>query len=188
MGFLDEIREIIRRGATGDKWYVNGERLYVLELRAPPTGPFFIAPVTYIVLPLGLQGYRTSRVYRAAASPTIGGIVAEERGELWKKLSIKWDPGIEPKKSIDTSFLPDVYSPGFALSGPAWSRRLMRNYFDNYSKLKSDPQYARDTYMIWHDLKTDDHYVIMPTEATVDRAPAISSPRSAMSSARSTKG
>jgi len=173
MGFIEEIAEVARRALTGDSWYVEGQAKhpYVLELRASPlAGVLLIPPIQFMVLPLGLQSYSVKRVYRQKITPTLGGLVVEERGELYKQISIMWDPGLKPKSSLDTSLLPDFYVPGVALSGPAWSRRMLWNYFDNYSKLKSDPQFATGSYMIWHDTKTDEHFVVVPTEATLSRA------------------
>lgn len=172
MGFIEEIAEAARRTATGDSWYVEGQQKfpYVLELRASPlAGSLLIPPQQFVVLPLGLQSYTLQRMYRQTVTPTLGGLVAEEQGELYKQISISWDPGLKPKVAADTSVFPDFYIPGVALSGPAWSRKIMRNYFDNYSKLKSDPQLARDSYMIFHDTKADDHFVVVPTAATVSR-------------------
>lgn len=169
MGLLEESAEQIRRVATGDNKFTD-QKPFILELRAPPAA-FSITtlPLTYCVLPLGLQGYSVVRRFRQSITPTIGGLVVEEQGELWREISVDWDPGMKPKYSLDTSQLPVRNSVGLALSGMAWTQRILQNYFDNYAKLKAHPLLGKDTYLLWHDLKLDEHYVVVPTGVTMSR-------------------
>lgn len=174
MGFLEAIAEAIRRGVTGDDWYHKNEP-YVLELRTTPnpikTG--FIGTSAYLVLPLGPEGYNVTRIMRQSVTPTLGGLVAEEQGMLWRMITVNGSFGLSPKFAFDTSLRssdPLLVSPvGGILSGPGWTRRMIRNYFDKYAALKADPETAAETKLIWHDIKTDDHWIVVPEEATIDR-------------------
>lgn len=173
MGFLEEIAEQARQVATGDNWFYKREP-YVLELRSslnPKTG--LVLGQAFMTMALGPQNYSVKRVYRQSVTPTLGGLVAEERGLLWRMITVSGTFGLGPKFAFDTSITPDPSRivPGIGLlSGPGWTRRMVRNYFDKYAALKADPEVAGDTQMIWHDMKTDDHWIVVPEEITIDRS------------------
>jgi hypothetical protein len=177
MGFREEIAETARRLATKDDWYYKGKEPYILEMRSVPgisglPGP---AGQQFLIFPLGPENYKVSRVFRQSVTPTLGGLVAEERGMLWRQISISGTFGFAPKSSVDTSLGPDptlvVLGVG-VLSGPAWTRRLMRNFFDKYGELKADPQTANQTELIWHDTRTGDSWVVVPENVDIDRTVA----------------
>lgn len=174
MTLLDKIREEARQERTQDDWYLKQEP-YVLELRTVdnPAKTGILGGRAYIVFPLGPEDYSVTRVMRQGVSPTLGGLVAEEGGMLWLKLTIMGSFGLAPKFSYDTTFAGTdpltTASAGVELSGPGWTRRMLRNYFDKYAALKADPETAPYTLMIWHDIKTDDHWVVVPEEAAVER-------------------
>ena len=173
MTAIAEIQEERRQQAYGDDWYL-GEFPYAFELRttasAAPDGPVIF------VLPLGPQELKSKRIFRQTISPTLGGIVAEERGLAWQDLSISGVFGLRPKRGRDTTQqtrqglepLPATAE----LSGPAWTQRMLRNVFDRYAELKSDPSTAHATVLIWHNYKDGESYVVVPREVDADRTVA----------------
>ena len=168
MGFLEQVTELARRVATGDDWYFTEQR-YALELVAPGIlGGVF-------VLPLGPEQYTVNRVLRQGVTPTLGGVVAEERGVLWVDINVAGTFGLEAKEGYDTTYDPEtVIVPGTKLSGPMWTKRMLSNIFDKYSEYKggtavwatSSPS---DVYLVWHDFKMDDHFVVVPEQVGVNR-------------------
>lgn len=174
MGFIEIIKEKIRRGATGDSWYVE-ELPYALELVIHGAGS------QVFVLPIGPDGYSVKRVFRQTVTPTLGGVVAEERGLLWREIAISCSFALEPRKGYDTTgttyvkgYRPEALPVGgdVALSGPGWTRRLIRNIIEHYAALKADPDLSRGTYLVWHDMKMDDHWVVVPSDMGVNRTTA----------------
>ena len=168
MGFKEEIEEEARQARTGDDWYLKQEP-YILELRSPgiPTGTAFMT------LPLGPEHYTVGTVFRQSVTPTLGGLVAEERGILWRTITVSGTFGLAPKFGFDSSQQGfdtlKINAMGDTLSGPAWTRRMVRNFFERYAALKADPIHAADTLLIWHDVKTDNHYVVVPEQVDIDR-------------------
>lgn len=171
MGFLDEIAEAARRLATQDDWYQKNEP-YILEIRSVP-GIGLPIGLEFMILPLAPENYKVSRVFRQSVTPTLGGLVAEERGLLWRIITVSGSFGLKPKFGFDTSVLgpdPTLITPlGGILSGPAWTRRMIRNYFEKYAELKADPLTADLTEMLWHDTKTGDSWTVVPEHIDVDR-------------------
>lgn len=163
MGFREALEEAARQDATGDTAFVS-VRPYVLELRSPALEQ---GAVLY-ALPAAPEMYRAVRRPRSAKTPTLGGIVLENRGRLWVEIEVSGTFGWRPKPSFDstTQPLPRVTAP---LSGLEWSRRLMRNVIDEYLRLRSDPAYAAETFLIWHDSRTDDHWQVEVDEAGIAR-------------------
>lgn len=171
MSFLEEIREAKRRIDANDGWYFT-DQPYVLELRSVAGVSGLPADSVFMILPLGPENYKVSRVFRQSVTPTLGGIVAEERGLLWCILTVSGTFGLKPKFSVDTSIVPDptfIAPAGGKLSGPAWTRRMLRNYFDKYGMLKADPVTASETELVWHDTKTGDSWVVVPETVDLDR-------------------
>ncbi len=165
MGFSEVIAEYIREGVTGDVWY-REEHPYALELRS-------ITGSAVFVFPRGPTTYTVGRTFRSSVTPTIGGTIAEERGLLWREIMITGTFGWEPKVGYDTS-LPAIGEaiavPGVTkLSGPGWTRRMVRNIFEKYASLKADPLQSPYTSLCWHDMKTDEHWVIVPEQVEIAR-------------------
>lgn len=179
MAFLDDIREAARlqlvRGL--DDWYYQ-EFPYVLELRGYGLRPDVLpGPSVYFTFPLGPEEYSTQRVYRQSVTPTMGGTIAEEGGLLWVEFHIRGTFGMSVKSARDGTQRPDPpIGPGSifvggGLSGPGWTRRMIRNIFDRYAELKADPKTA-GVRMIWHDMKTDEHWVVVPETVSLPRTKA----------------
>ena len=153
MGLLETVAEAARRIATGDTWYTENLG-YVIEIKSSGLAILELGlPSVFIVLPLAPENYTVNRVMRQSVTPTLGGLIAEERGLLWREIEVRGSFGLKAKPTIDTSVLPAPPGgwAGFAiatiagLSGPMWTQRLVKNYFEKYAQLKADPTYASAT-------------------------------------------
>ena len=163
MGFIDQVTEIARQRATGDDWFYT-EKQYALELVVFGIGQVF-------VLPLGPEQYTVNRTMRQGATPTLGGVVAEERGLLWVDITVGGTFGLEAKDGYDTTVSPEpIVVPGTKLSGPMWTKRMLNNIFEQYAEYKADVGgWATDVYMVWHDFKMDDHWIVIPEQVGINR-------------------
>lgn len=162
------IAELERQQATEDNWFTSN-RPYALELRGPPQA--IPNGSALFVLPLGPEQYMTARQFRQSVRPTLGGIVAEEKGDLWSDITIAGTFGIFPKKTKDTSTSPEPALNGDeALSGPMWFKRLERNVLGEYARLKADPQFSTEVELIWHDTRKDDHWIVVPSVVELRRS------------------
>lgn len=153
-----------RQQATGDDWYLTNQP-YVLEFRSHRGTAKF-------VFPLSPKEYSVKRHYRTNVEATVGGVSTEELGLLWIEIHIRGSFALEPRFGYDDGYTDD-YAPvdrKTKLSGPMWTRRLIKVYFEQYAKDKADPNHAHEAMLIWHDLKTDDHWVVVPEEVGVDRS------------------
>lgn len=149
-------QELARQSAAGDDWFTSNLP-YALELR----GPARVVPggSVVFVLPLGPEQLVVETLMRQSVSPTIGGIVAEERGILWREITIDGTFGLFPKKTRDTT-TPAVGAD--LLSGPGWFKRLEQNVIGRYAELKADPDVSADVKLVWHDTRKDDHWIVVP--------------------------
>ena len=161
------LAEIERQSRTRDNWYTE-DRPYALELRGPEFD--IVGGSEIFVLPLGPEQYTTQEQFRQSVRPTIGGIVAEEKGTLWRVVNITGSFGLFPKVAADTTTWPEEPMHGEALSGPGWFRRLERNVIGRYAQLKSDPKVAADVELVWHDTRKDDHWIVVPEMISLRRS------------------
>lgn len=172
MSAIDVLLEERRRGLTGDEWYVT-EQPYVLEIKGATEGS------SYFVFPLGPQEMTVKRIFRQSVVATMGGVIAEEQGMFVKDLSIGGNFGLYPKDGEDTTPADTVMKygnpkganvAGAQLSGPEWTRRLLRNFMDRYADLKADPAQGHNVVMCWYNFKDGEYLVVVPQEADLNRS------------------
>lgn len=176
MSALDELIEDMRQDRLGDGRYI-GSFPYALEMKVPVTEEPLGSVV--FVFPLGPDQLVVKRVFGQTVVPTLGGVVAEERGLVWRDLTISGHFGLRPKTGIDTTTRSPSTAEGFGpvspvdqLSGPLWVRRMLVNIFDRYAALKADPETSAGTVLIWHDFKEEESFVIVPGEVNLNRTTA----------------
>ena len=181
MSFIRTVREAARQEALRgiDDWYYQSYP-YVLELRGRgPAIPLVGGGgAVFFHLPLGPEEYDFRRVFRQSIDPTVGGLVIEEDGFLWAEIRVKGTFGLDVKTTTDTTTEPEPAAPagfttfvgGSGRSGPGWTRRMLRNIFDRYNQLKANPQIAPNVDMVWHDMRTSDHWVIIPESVAIMRS------------------
>jgi hypothetical protein len=176
MSAIDELLEDLRQKRLGDGRYI-GSYPYALEMKVPQTEEPLGSVV--FVFPFGPDRLSVKRAFAQAVVPTLGGVVAEERGLVWRDITVAGHFGLAPKAGYDTT----TRSPGAGeglgpvmlsdkLSGPLWVRRLLTNIFDRYAALKADPETSADTVLIWHNFKDEESLVVVPVEVDLERTTA----------------
>lgn len=176
MSAIDELVEDLRQKRLGDGRYIAAYP-YALEMKVPATEEPLGSVV--FVFPLGPDTLTVKRVFGQTVVPTLGGVVAEERGLVWRDLVISGHFGLRPKKGYDTTTKSPSTAEGFGpvspvdtLSGPLWVRRMLVNIFDRYAALKADPTTSAETVLIWHNFKEEESLVVVPTEVDLNRTTA----------------
>ena len=174
MSAIDELFESLRQKKFGDERYIESHP-YAFELKVPASEGL---PVVF-VFPLGPDSLTVKRVFGQAVVPTLGGVVAEERGYVWRDIAVSGHFGLAPKKGYDTTAKVVSTAKGFApvppysvLSGPLWVRRMLAHVFDRYAALKADPETSADTVLVWHNFKEEESFVVVPVEVDLNRTTA----------------
>ena len=128
------------------------------------------------IFPVGPQAIRMAREYRQAITPTLGGLCVEERGLAWIDITIEGNFGLSPKYGADTTGVFGVDTdqawgvPWMTpLSGPKWTQRMFAHFLDRYAAAKSRPDENHKTTLVWHDFKNDEHWIVIPIKAELNR-------------------
>jgi len=128
---------------------------YVFELRNTQQP----APLQVHVLVLNPRRYTLSEPFQVTLTPTEdNSVVAEETGYIIREIIIEGTMGLSDKKA--TGF-EGVQFGGSAVSGSEHFSNL-REMFRCYSELKKDPRTAPFTRMVFHSLRDDDHFLVVP--------------------------
>lgn len=173
MSAIDELLEARRQAALGDGRYIRAYP-YALELRCPeaeePQGR------VVFVFPLGPNNMTVKRSFGQTVVPTLGGVVAEERGIIWKDFTVSGHFGLAPKTGIDTTSKSPTTAeghgpmrPGDRLSGPLWVKRMVAHIFERYGQLKADQTTSAQTVLIWHNFRDEESLIVVPSDVTITR-------------------
>jgi hypothetical protein len=125
---------------------------YVFELQdlRQPT------PIAVHVLALNPRRYTLSEPFQSTLTPTEANtVVAEENGLIIRELTLEGTLGLSTKRG------PAFGGDQGVLSGNEHFMHL-RNLFRRYSRLKKRPQDSAHVRMVFHSLKDDDHFVVVP--------------------------
>lgn len=147
---ISELRESFRQGFV----------LEVLDLStgAPPS-PRGDGGSTF-VFPLNPTRYTLTEPFQNTLTPAENDtVVTEENGIITREIVLEGTFGLSQKRA--TGFL-NVQGNGARLSGTDHFN-LLRNFFRHYSALKKDPATAANVVMVFHALRDDDHFVVVPT-------------------------
>ncbi len=177
VGALARLREEQRQVVWNDSAYTE-ENYYALEIRGP-RGPTStqgnqIGPPMF-VFPLGPQSVRKSTRYRQTLTPTLGGLVSEERGVAWVDITISGNFGLAPKFGYDSTTESALAGdkPNIAwdspVSGPLWTRKMIANIFDRYAAMKARADENSQTVLVWHNFKDDEHWIVVPKMVDLER-------------------
>ena len=132
---------------------------YVFQLHGPAWAGDF--PLVFPLL-LNPTRYSVDEPMSAEVTPTIGGVTAEEYGQILREVTITGTTGFAPKQGKFGALSDRPYS------GLQQMKRL-RDLFAQYGKLKADSSSAGFTRMTFHCLKDEDHWEIVPRSVRVDR-------------------
>ncbi len=160
--------------------------LYFFELLIPIDGlsaPVGGTKVESNLFPLMLNpsSISLSDPFTVQVTPGLdGGLVAEENGIIMRQLTIRGHTGWKPRpnKSWQASSFETPESASFrargkqvaeALSGQRHFQFLQDRVFRIYGDLKKDPALAKDTSLVFHNIKDDEHWLCLPQNFTMDR-------------------
>lgn len=113
---------------------------------------------TYVFV-LNPTQYNLSEPFAKALTPTEDDtVVAEENGIILREITIEGTTALKARAA--TGFL-GSQGGGKSLTGNQHFRAL-RDFFRRYSDLKKDPERSHHVQMIFHSLRDDDHFVVVP--------------------------
>lgn len=182
---IQVITEDNRESAAHDaKFFKNFFYFFELQVPAEAFSGFEAAVTTVSLLfPLVLNptGITLSEPFTVNVTPTAqGGLFVEENGIIQRSLRIEGHTGFKPrsnfsKPGIDAVKLenPSFTARGrwtpFALSGQRHFHFLQDRVFRTYADLKRNPSTAKDTKLIFHNPKDDEHWRVIPQNFTMTR-------------------
>lgn len=180
MGFREQIQESLRQDATGDSKFVRHDLAYFFELEIP-VGATLIPSTSdkvAFVFPLVLNPEEISLEEPFSAQETEtqgGGLFVEENGIVKRMLRIRGHTGFRPRaflgdagigsgvKRERRSYTRDLQiAPKADLSGHRHFQLLQDTVFRTYADLKQDPAFSEDTKLMFHNLKDDEHWTVVP--------------------------
>jgi hypothetical protein len=181
-GALAAAAEKVRQRVNADREYVR-EYAYALSIvsprspvPAPGTDP---GGIRTFVFPVGPTELTIRRIFRQSVVATIGGSVCEEQGLAFKDIEIAGSFGLAAKFGYDSTSLNalDTRNAGAPtqltgpVSGPKWTHRMLRHFFDQYAVAKAGPSSA-DVYMVFHNFKDAEHLRVVPQSVVLNRTAA----------------
>lgn len=121
-----------------------------------------LQPIAVHVLVLNPRQYNLSEPFTSQLTPAEDDeVVSEENGIIIREITIEGTTGYAKRKSPSFVLTGGISAGGAFLTGNEHFREL-RAFFRRYSELKKDPEQAPFTKLIFHSLKDDDHFVVVP--------------------------
>ena len=188
MGIIQELLEENRQKITRDRkflGFVDGvPQIYFFELRVPasvsPKGQSFLFP-----LALNPTEITVDEPFTVQVTPTQGGgLFVEENGIIQRTIRIRGHTGFRPRlfagshfpkfrKGDQKSYSREItMNPNIAISGQRYFQFLQDHVFRSYGDLKKDPETSADTFLIWHNQKDDEHWIVVPQKFRLERTAA----------------
>jgi len=147
---ISELREGYRQGYVFE----------LLDITSPNT------PIEVHVLVLNPTSYTLGEPFQADLTPGQGDeVVAEETGIITREIRLEGTFGLSPKTARGFQ---GAQGAGQAMTGTEHFNKL-RNLFRRYSALKKDPAKAPNIRLIFHALRDDDHFVVVPRQFETPR-------------------
>jgi hypothetical protein len=130
----------------------NGYVFEMLDIRGP-------RQLRVHVLVLNPRSYTLSEPFQSTLTPTEDNtVVAEENGLIVREITLDGTFGIKDKRA--TGFQ-GAQGQGASISGNSHFKDL-RNFFREYSRRKKDPRESAFVRMVFHCIKDDDHFIVVP--------------------------
>jgi len=179
------LAEDLRQETADDEKFYK-QFLYFFELVAPIGGlnaEVGGSTVISSIFPLILNPQFISMTdpFTVQPTPTVdGGLFVEENGVVMRQLTIRGHTGWFPKPNRAMT-ISDFSTPETAsfesrgkqvpvsLSGQRHFQFLQDRVFRIYGDLKRDPALAKDTSLIFHNTKDDEHWLCIPQSFTMER-------------------
>ncbi len=179
------VRETIRQGLMDDENFLK-RILYFFELRVPTevatVGGFFGFIFPLILPP---TAYSMEEPFTVEATPTQGGgLYVEENGIVQRTIRLSGHTGFKPRplklrlgdavpailardKKSYSRLLPETILD--KISGQRHFHYLQDSVFRIYADLKRDPATAKDTIMLFHNPRDQEHWWVVPKVFTLER-------------------
>lgn len=147
---ISELRDGFRQGFVFE----------LLDLTSPNT------PLEVHVLALNPTSYTLGEPFQVDVTPGQGNeVVTEETGIIVREIRLEGTMGLSPKTA--RGFV-GAQGGGQALTGTEHFQSL-RNLFRRYSALKKDPAKSASIRLLFHALRDDDHFVVIPRQFETPR-------------------
>lgn len=177
------VKERSRQEASQDFNFFK-KMTYFFELRIPEGlslsgGSTFLFPL--IIPP---ESYSMEEPFTLEATPTQGGgLYVEENGIVQRMIKLEGNTGFKPRyfprgftaigavsteKQSYSRFLP--MSVVAELSGQKHFQYLQDAVFRTYADLKRDPSTAEDTFLLFHNPRDDEHWLVTPQKFSLTRS------------------
>lgn len=185
------LAEEARREIAQDENFVKN-MLYFFELRVPDSlgGSLMhmIGVPFYFPLVINPQSYSLSEPFTVEATPTQGGgLYVEENGIVQRILRLKGHTGFKPRRipkdawgldAVNLKVEKRSYSRRLlgaeaalvALSGHKHFQYLQDAVFRTYADLKRDPETSEDTRLIFHNLRDEESWLVVPQKFDLNRS------------------
>ncbi len=166
-GLVDSSRFILR-GPDGSEASISELRdgfrqgfvFELLDLAQPA------APLAVHVMVVNPVRYVLGEPQQVTLTPGEGDeVVTEENGIITREITLEGTFGLKAKRAA--GFV-GVQGGGKALSGTEHFNAL-RNLFRRYSALKKDPNRSANILLIFHAMRDDDHFVVVPRQFETPR-------------------
>jgi hypothetical protein len=171
------------RARANDDGKFYGAYLYFFELRVPGKLVGSPRPSLSLVYPLALnpESYSIDDPFTMQATPgTNGGLVVEENGIIQRTIRLSGTTGFAPRPLGASAKFEDL-KPGSrsyvdrgkflqgVLSGQRHFQFLQDKVFRTYADLKRDPTHAKSVEMHFHNIKDDEHWLVIPENFSMTR-------------------
>lgn len=171
------------RARANDDGKFYGSYLYFFELRVPGQLVNVSRPSLSLIYPLALnpENYSIDDPFTVQATPgTNGGLVVEENGIIQRTIRLSGTTGFAPR-ALDASAKFADLKPGSrsyvdrgkflqgVLSGQRHFQFLQDKVFRTYADLKRDPTHAKSVEMHFHNIKDDEHWLVIPENFSMTR-------------------
>lgn len=179
---LKLVLERTRQDAAQDANFFR-KMTYFFELRVPQS--IALGPISTFLTPLVLppESYSMEEPFTLQATPTQGGgLYVEENGIVQRTIKLEGTTGFAPryfpKGFVGTSVLtPEKASFGRVLpnavatnlSGQRHFQYIQDAVFRTYADLKRDPATSEETFLLFHNPKDDEHWLVAPQKFSLSR-------------------
>lgn len=183
ISLVEYAKEQARQVANSDTLFLE-RLLYFFELRIPAEASLFGDTKFFYPLIIPPQAYSITEPFSVEETFTQGsGLYVEENGILSRTIRLKGHTGFKPR-TVNLSGLAvpaklDISKKSYsrelplvivsAISGQRHFQYLQDSIFRTYGDLKRDPATAKDTMLLFHNPKDNEHWIVVPKSFTLDR-------------------
>lgn len=182
---LAYVKEKARQSLNLDDLFYK-KMFYFFELRIPAEVGYLGDTDFLFPLIIPPENYTMEEPFTVEATPTQGGgLYVEENGIVQRMIRLRGHTGFKPRTwNLPSSFgpVPATLPPEKkshsrelnelaigALSGQRHFHYLQDSVFRTYADLKRDPAMAKDTALIFHNPRDEEHWLVVPQRFTLER-------------------